>query len=197
MLLLLLLVLCLICLLVIFSNCHFLLLLLFICAFLNQSVIAIINRLVYFVACACALLYFLYLMVSLINLLPFHLTCLCFTVFARILIFLLVLWQNCLRFELDTRILINLIKFYLIWLYLVYYSSLEPLIKSWFVALTTQMPIFVLFGSAGVLFDGAFSLWVSLTNFITQKTAFAFRVSEKCFTASCCFLKSNQKILRK
>ena len=29
----------------------------------------------------------------------------------------------------------------------------------------TQMPIFLLFVSAGVLFDGAFSLWVSLNNF--------------------------------
>ena len=32
----------------------------------------------------------------------------------------------------------------------------------WFDVLATQMPIFVLFVSAGVLFDGAFSLWVSL-----------------------------------
>ena len=38
----------------------------------------------------------------------------------------------------------------------------EPLIKSWFVVPTTQMPIFVLFVSAGVLFDGVFFLWVSL-----------------------------------
>ena len=32
--------------------------------------------------------------------------------------------------------------------------------KSWFVVPTTQMPIFVLFVSAGVSFDGAFSMWV-------------------------------------
>ena len=38
----------------------------------------------------------------------------------------------------------------------------KPLIKSWFDVPTTQMPIFVLLVSAGVLFDGAFSLWVSL-----------------------------------
>ena len=29
---------------------------------------------------------------------------------------------------------------------------------------TTQMPIFVPFVSAGVIFDGAFSLWVSLSD---------------------------------
>ena len=32
----------------------------------------------------------------------------------------------------------------------------------WFDVPTTQMLIFVLFVSAGALFDGAFSLWVSL-----------------------------------
>ena len=42
-------------------------------------------------------------------------------------------------------------------------SVSEPLIQSWFVVPTTQMPIFLLFVSAGVLFDGAFSLWVYLT----------------------------------
>ena len=31
------------------------------------------------------------------------------------------------------------------------------------------MPIFVLFVSAGVLFDGAFSLWVSLTKKIIER----------------------------
>ena len=34
--------------------------------------------------------------------------------------------------------------------------------RSWFDEPTTQMLIFVLFVSAGVLFGGAFSLWVSL-----------------------------------
>ena len=43
-----------------------------------------------------------------------------------------------------------------------YVSVREPLIKSWFDVPTTQMPILVLFVSAGVLFDGAFSLWVPL-----------------------------------
>ena len=38
----------------------------------------------------------------------------------------------------------------------------ESLIKIWFDLLKTQMPILVLFVSAGVLFDCAFSLWVSL-----------------------------------
>ena len=33
---------------------------------------------------------------------------------------------------------------------------------SWFDVLTTQMPIFILFVSAGVLFDGAFPLWIFL-----------------------------------
>ena len=40
--------------------------------------------------------------------------------------------------------------------------SLRPLIKSWFYVSSTQMSILVLFVSTGVLFDGAFSLWVSL-----------------------------------
>ena len=41
-------------------------------------------------------------------------------------------------------------------------SVYEPLRKSWLDVPTTQMPIFVLFVSAGVLFDGTFFLWVSL-----------------------------------
>ena len=40
--------------------------------------------------------------------------------------------------------------------------QLKNLLKSWFVVSKTQVPIFVLFASAGVSFDGAFSLWVSL-----------------------------------
>ena len=40
--------------------------------------------------------------------------------------------------------------------------GLRPRINSWFDVPTTQMSIFILFVSAGVLFDGAFSLWVSL-----------------------------------
>ena len=40
--------------------------------------------------------------------------------------------------------------------------SLKPLIKSWFDVSTTSMSIFLLFVSARVLFDGAFSLWVTL-----------------------------------
>ena len=39
--------------------------------------------------------------------------------------------------------------------------SLKSLIKSWFGVPTTRMSIFILFVSAGVLFEGAFSLWVS------------------------------------
>ena len=34
--------------------------------------------------------------------------------------------------------------------------------QSWFDVPTTQMSIFVIFVSAGILFDGVFSLWVSL-----------------------------------
>ena len=36
-------------------------------------------------------------------------------------------------------------------------------LRTWFDVPTTQMHIFTLFVSAAVLFDGAFSLWVSLT----------------------------------
>ena len=39
-------------------------------------------------------------------------------------------------------------------------SVKEPL--SWLDVLATQMPIIVLFVNAGVLFEGTFSLWVSL-----------------------------------
>ena len=46
--------------------------------------------------------------------------------------------------------------------YLQFCFSLITLIKSWFDVPTIQMLVFVLSVSAGVLFDGAFSLWVSL-----------------------------------
>ena len=36
------------------------------------------------------------------------------------------------------------------------------LTKSWFDLPITQMPIFIFYVSAGVLFEGTFSLWVSL-----------------------------------
>ena len=39
-----------------------------------------------------------------------------------------------------------------------------PLVKSWVDVPTTQMLIFLLFVSAGVLFNDAFTLWVSLTD---------------------------------
>ena len=48
---------------------------------------------------------------------------------------------------------------------------LELLIKSWFDVPTTQMPKFVLFVSAGVLFDSVFSLWVSLISSNESKWA--------------------------
>ena len=41
-------------------------------------------------------------------------------------------------------------------------SVSEPFINSWLDAPATEIPIIVLFISAGVLFDGTFSLWVSL-----------------------------------
>ena len=41
--------------------------------------------------------------------------------------------------------------------------SLRTSYKELFHVPTTQMPIFSLFLSAGVLFDGAFTLWVSLS----------------------------------
>ena len=44
-------------------------------------------------------------------------------------------------------------------------SAEKPLKKSWFDISTTQMSIFILFVSAGVLFEGDFSLWVSLICF--------------------------------
>ena len=42
-------------------------------------------------------------------------------------------------------------------------SVQEPLIKSWSDVPKTQMSTFILFVSAEVLFDGGFSLWVSLS----------------------------------
>ena len=44
-------------------------------------------------------------------------------------------------------------------------SVLKSVIKSWFDVTITEMSIFLLFVSAGVLFDGAFSLLVSLTHY--------------------------------
>ena len=44
------------------------------------------------------------------------------------------------------------------------FSVSEPLIKSWFVVPTTQMPIFVSFVSPGVSFDSDFFLWVSFSS---------------------------------
>ena len=41
--------------------------------------------------------------------------------------------------------------------------SLRTSYKSWFNVPMTQMPIFEVFASAGVLLEGAFSLWVPLT----------------------------------
>ena len=38
----------------------------------------------------------------------------------------------------------------------------EPFVKSWFDIQTTQMSIFILLVSTGVILEGAFSLWVSL-----------------------------------
>ena len=46
--------------------------------------------------------------------------------------------------------------------YFIFLKVKEPLINNWFNVPTAQTPIFVLFLSAGVLFDGSFSLWVSL-----------------------------------
>ena len=48
----------------------------------------------------------------------------------------------------------------------VFFSVNEPLTKIWFDIPTAQMPIFVLFLSDGVLFDCAFSLWVSLNGLL-------------------------------
>ena len=42
------------------------------------------------------------------------------------------------------------------------YFSLEPFIRSWFIVPAALMPIFLLFVSAGVSFDGAFTMWISL-----------------------------------
>ena len=46
--------------------------------------------------------------------------------------------------------------------FLKFVSVWEPLKMSWFDVPTTQMPIFILFVSAAVLFGGA--LWVSLSH---------------------------------
>ena len=45
----------------------------------------------------------------------------------------------------------------------------KELIRSWYDVPTTQMFIFILFVSAGVWFEGAFSLWVSLSKYVQHK----------------------------
>ena len=49
-------------------------------------------------------------------------------------------------------------------------SVSEPHKKSWFDVPTTQMAIFILFESVGVLFENAFSLWVSLNSQASLQT---------------------------
>ena len=56
------------------------------------------------------------------------------------------------------------------------------------------MPIFVLFVSAGVLFDGAFSLWVSLSN--SAKYVEAQVTREKALIFLCSFLQWSYYICR-
>ena len=46
------------------------------------------------------------------------------------------------------------------------------------------MPIFVLFVNAGVLFDGAFSLWVSLT--------YVYEFGNRCFVPRKFYIKKNK-----
>ena len=85
-------------------------------------------------------------------------------------------------------------------------SVWEPLIKSWFVVLTTQMPIFVLFGSAGVLLGGAFSLWVSyklfqwknkLKDIYPEKTN-RIRIKSTCnwYKSKFCFISSENCLFK-
>ena len=52
---------------------------------------------------------------------------------------------------------------YLIFLKILFQFKNLSFIKSWFDVRTNQISIFVLFVSAAALFDGAFSLWVSLS----------------------------------
>ena len=66
--------------------------------------------------------------------------------------------------------------------------------KSWFDVSTTQTPRFVLFAGAGVLFDGAFSLWVSLIcfqHFLDFFKLHSFSLSQPWFAHS--FLNENEK----
>ena len=54
--------------------------------------------------------------------------------------------------------------------------------NNWFNVPTTQTPIFVLFLSAGVLCDGTFSLWVSLTHKSESRfeTSLAIKNCDEC-----------------
>ena len=52
--------------------------------------------------------------------------------------------------------------------YFIFFSVQEPLIKSLFDVKTIKMFIFILFESAGVLFEGALSLWVSLRAWVVH-----------------------------
>ena len=55
--------------------------------------------------------------------------------------------------------------------FLAEYTKIENATFPWFDVPTTQISIFILFVSGGVLFEGAFSLWVSLSFFKLQNSS--------------------------
>ena len=68
----------------------------------------------------------------------------------------------------------------------IFVSVSEPLTKSWFDVPTTQIPIFLLFLSVRVLFDGAFSPWVSseLLTILLKRSIFHAWLGPKCASAN-------------
>ena len=60
-------------------------------------------------------------------------------------------------------------------------SVQEPRIKCWFDVPITQMSIFILFASIGLLFEGTFSLWVSLMDFTVPESFIGWLVAKNCW----------------
>ena len=67
-------------------------------------------------------------------------------------------------------------------------SEYEPLLKRWLDVPTTQISKFILFVSTGVLFEGAFSLWVSLILYYFVTPNFDSLSTKVCLRFHCwCF----------
>ena len=83
----------------------------------------------------------------------------------------------------------------LLYLFEYFVSVLEPYTNSWFGVPTNQMPMFVIFVRAGVLFDGTFSLWVSLNSYTKLGLLSVLKKKINKFINSFQFSLKNEEVL--